>query len=388
MKRISILGSTGSIGKQALEVIDALGSEYRVVALAAGSNDQLLSEQIMRYKPEIAALYDPESAKRLKEQPTPEKCPVLSGSEGQLAVATWPSAELVIMAQVGFSGFEAMIAALTEGKIIALANKESLVVGGEILKRLGLLGKENILPIDSEHSAIWQCLAASPHNEVKRIYLTASGGPFFGWQEEKLKTVTPEMALKHPNWSMGKKISIDSATMINKGLEVMEAKWLFGLELDQIEVIIHRQSIVHSMVEYIDGSIIAQLGLPDMRLPIQYALTYPERKESRFESYNPFGQNISFEKPDPVNFPGLKLAYRAAEAGATMPAVLNGANEVSVEYFLAGKIKFVDITRVIDSVMQNHNPVKNPEITDIISADKWSRQSAIDFITGKTGRVN
>jgi len=388
LKKIAIMGSTGSIGKQALEVIESLGPEYRVVALAAGSNVQLLADQVKRFKPEAAALSDEAAADELGDLLRSAKCLIRSGPDGQLAIATWPSADLVLMAQVGFSGFEPLIAALNEGKTIALANKESLVIGGEILERSGLLNREKILPVDSEHSAIRQCLAYSPIEEVKRVYLTASGGPFFGWQKEELQKVTPKMALNHPNWRMGRKITIDSATMINKGLEVIEAKWLFGLNLDQIEVVVHRQSTIHSMVEYIDGSIIAQLGLPDMRLPIQYALTYPERKESRVEKYNPFGQMLSFEKPDLVNFPGLEMAYRAAGFGGTMPAVLNGANEVGVEYFLAGRIRFVDIPTVINYAMQEHNLVKNPNIKDIIDADNWSRLKAVEFIAELTGKVN
>lgn len=387
MKRISILGSTGSIGRQVLDVIDSLGPGYRVVALAAGSSDQMLADQILRYKPEIASLNDLSAAARLIERLKPEKYCIITGLEGQMAAATCPSADLVVMAQVGFSGFEPLVAALKAGKTIALANKESLVVGGEILERIGLLKREKIIPLDSEHSAIRQCLQSAPIEEVSKIYLTASGGPFFGMHKNKLQNVTPKMALNHPNWSMGSKITIDSATMINKGLEVMEAKWLFGLNLDQIEVIVHRQSIVHSMVEYIDGTIIAQLGLPDMRLPIQYALTYPERKTSQLKKYNPYGESLSFEKPDMVNFPGLQLAFRAAEAGGTMPAVFNGANEISVSCFLNGEINFVDIPVVIDAVMEDHKRIINPEISDILCADNWSREKASDYIAGLKGKV-
>ncbi len=388
MKRIAILGSTGSIGQQVLEVIYALGPEFRVVALAAGSSDHLLADQVLQFRPEIAAINDQLAAARLAERLKLEKCSIGTGLEGQITVATWPSADLVIMAQVGFSGFEPLVAALKEGKTIALANKESLVVGGEILERMGLLNREKIIPLDSEHSAIRQCLGSSPIGEVSKIYLTASGGPFFGLPKDELQKVTPKMALNHPNWNMGKKISIDSATMVNKGLEVMEAKWLFGLDLDQIEVIVHRQSIIHSMVEYIDGTIIAQLGLPDMRLPIQYALTYPERKTNKLKRYNPYGESLSFEKPDMVNFSGLELAFRAAEAGGTMPAVFNGANEVSVAYFLTGEINFVDIPRVIDSVMQGHKLIVKPEISDVLSADNWSRLKAVEFIDGLKGKVS
>ncbi len=388
MKRIAVLGSTGSIGRQTLKVISELGPEYRVVALAAGSNDRLLAEQVKHFKPEMAALSDMEAAARLSEKAKTENCVVEAGPDGQLTAAAWPSAELVVMAQVGFSGFKPLIAALKAGKTIALSNKESLVSGGEILERLGLLDRNKILPVDSEHSAIWQCLgSASATDEVNRIYLTASGGPFYGWQKDRLERVTPDMALKHPNWEMGGKITVDSATMMNKGLEVIEAKWLFGLNLEQIEIIIHRQSIIHSMVEYIDGSIIAQLGLPDMQLPIQYALTYPERKVNRSEKYNPFGQTLNFEQRDRENFPCLELAFQAARAGGTMPAVLNGVNEVAVESFLRGSIRFTQIPLVIDRVMQNHGIIENPGIEDIIKVDNWSRRKAAEVIDDLTGRV-
>lgn len=387
MKRIAILGSTGSIGRQALEVIESLGPEYRVVALAAGSNYEMLAEQVKRFKPEMAALSDIEAAARLSGMISSEECIVKAGQEGQLAVATWQNAELVVMAQVGFSGFEPLIAALKEGKMIALSNKESLVIGGEILERLGLLDRERILPVDSEHSAIWQCLNTSSAKDINRIFLTASGGPFYGWKKDQLEKVTPEMALKHPNWQMGKKITIDSATLMNKGLEVIEAKWLFDINLEQIEVIIHQQSVIHSMVEYIDGSIIAQLGRPDMKLPIQYALTYPERKASRAEKYNPFGQSLSLDKPDRDNFPCLELAYSAARSGGTMPAVLNAVNEVAVENFLSGSIKFTQIPLVIDCVIQSHAIIESPGIDDIIKVDGWSRLKAADVIDNLTGRM-
>lgn len=388
MKRIAVLGSTGSIGRQTLEVIDSLGPEYRVVALTAGSNCEMLAEQVKRFKPEMAALSDLEAAKRLSEMISSEDCLVKAGQEGQLAAATWKNAELVVMAQVGFSGFEPLVAALEEGKMIALSNKESLVIGGEILERLGLLDRERILPVDSEHSAIWQCLGSSGSvKEINRIFLTASGGPFYGWKKDQLEKVTPEMALKHPNWQMGKKITIDSATMMNKGLEVIEAKWLFDINLEQIEVIIHQQSVIHSMVEYIDGSIIAQLGRPDMKLPIQYALTYPERKASRVEKYNPFGQSLNLDKPDRDNFPCLELAYSAARSGGTMPAVLSAVNEVAVENFLSGSIKFTQIPLVIDRVIQSHAIIESPGIDDIIKVDGWSRLKAAEVIDDLTGRV-
>lgn len=388
MKKIAVLGSTGSIGCQTLEVIDSLGPEYRVAALTAGSNDSLLAEQIRHFKPEMAALSDAEAAGRLRDNIKPYKCLLESGPEGHLTAATWPTADLVVMAQVGFSGFEPLVAALQHDKKIALANKESLVIGGEILMRQGLLDRESILPVDSEHSAIWQCLGALTSDSINRIYLTASGGPFFGKTREELEKVTPAMALKHPNWQMGNKITIDSATMMNKGLEVIEARWLFNLSLDQIEVIIHRQSIIHSMVEYIDGSILAQLGPPDMKLPIQYALTYPERRKSDFERYDPFGRILEFDRPDRVNFPCLELAFSAARTGGTMPAVLSGSNEAAVAAFIEEKISFTAIPLVIETVMRDHDVIIEPGVEDAVHADSWSRVRAAEVIDELTGRVS
>jgi len=378
IKRIALLGSTGSIGTQTLEVIDGLGDDYQVVALAAGGNYELLAKQISKYKPEYAALENDKYLEKLKTIVNGERCQFGKGPEGQLLAARWPSADLVVLAQVGFSGFEPLIAALESGKRIALANKESLVIGGEILQRFGLLDRERIFPVDSEHSAIKQCWTAKYQEEIARIYITASGGPFYGMTQTELQKVTPQDALKHPNWQMGPKITIDSATMMNKGLEVIEAKWLFDLSLDQIKVVIHRQSIVHSMVEYVDGSTIAQLGMPDMRTPIQYALTYPERKKSLVRSYNPYGTTLTFAEPDHVNFPSLKLAFRAAEAGGTMPAVLNGANEVAVELFLAGTLIFNAIPILIEKVMALHDNIKIPEVSDVIAANHWARNMALE----------
>ena len=388
VKRIALLGSTGSIGTQTLEVIDGLGDDYKVVALAAGSNYKLLAKQIGKYKPEYAALENENSQEKLKEIVNGEHCQFGKGQEGQLLAARWPSADLVVIAQVGFSGFEPLIAALESGKKVALANKESLVIGGEILQRFGLLDRERIFPVDSEHSAIKQCWTARNREEIARIYLTASGGPFYGMKRAELQKVTPQDALKHPNWQMGPKITVDSATMMNKGLEVIEAKWLFDLSLDQIKVVIHRQSIVHSMVEYVDGSTIAQLGLPDMRTPIQYALTYPERKTSLVRSYNPYGSTLTFAEPDHANFPSLKLAFRAAEAGGTMPAVLNGANEVAVELFLAHKLAFNAIPNLIEKVMELHDNIKMPEVSDVIAADCWARKKAMETSAVLRGRMD
>lgn len=386
MKKIAILGSTGSIGRQTLEVIDALGPDYRVVALTAGSNYKLLVEQARKFKPEMIVLSDHGAAFKLKEETKDLSCKVLAGSNGQIAAATLFEADLVVMAQTGFSGFEPLVAALKDDKMIALCNKESLVIGGEILERKGLLNRKKLLPVDSEHSAIWQCLGSSSLEDISKIYLTASGGPFYGKEGTELAEVTPEMALQHPNWTMGDKITIDSATMMNKGLEVIEAKWLFDLNLDQIEVVIHRQSIIHSMVEYKDGSILAQLGLPDMKGPIQYAITYPERRENNFEKFNPYGRVLEFEKPDRINFPCLDLAYRAAAAGGTMPAVLSAANEEAVKLFLNGAIRFTEIPKLIEKVMNNHEIISEPEIEDAVEADRWSRLEAAAVIELLIGR--
>lgn len=276
VKRIAILGSTGSIGRQTLAVIESLGPAYQVVALTAGQNAALLAAQVRRFQPQLAVLSNSDAAAALAQDLQGFPCRVESGAEGQVLAATWPEADLIVAALVGFSGFEPVLAALTAGKRVALANKESLVVGGELLAAKGLLKEEQIIPVDSEHAAIRQCLGETPRRQVSQIWLTASGGPFRGWSREQLKAVTPEQALAHPNWRMGPKITVDSATLMNKGFEVLEARWLFGLRQDQIRVVIHPQSIVHSAVEFIDGSIVAQLSNPDMRLPIQYALTFPK----------------------------------------------------------------------------------------------------------------
>lgn len=388
MKKIAILGSTGSIGRQTLAVIKELHDHFKVVALAAHSNYRLIADQAWQFKPEVTALSDQEAALKLQKLNGHKIGNVLSGPEGLLSVATWPTADLIVLAQVGFSGFEPLVAALQAGKNVALANKESLVIGGEILEKLQLLDPDRLYPIDSEHSAIWQSLRGSAYEDIEKIYLTASGGPFFGYKREMLETVTPEMALQHPNWEMGQKITVDSATLMNKGLEVIEAKWLFGIKPQQIEVVVHRQSIVHSMVEYVDGSLIAQLGLPDMRVAIQYALTYPQRKHSSRKRFSPYEQQLSFAYPDRHNFPCLDLAYRALNEGKTMPAVLNGANEIAVQEFLAGKIKFTEIPTIIAGVMDKHSVVPIESVKDVIEADRWSRHHATEIASELTGRVN
>lgn len=385
-KKIALLGATGSIGRQTLEVVEHLGGSCRIVALTAGSNRELLEKQVRRFKPELAVLSAPDAAAELKRSLHGFDCRVEAGPGGQIAAARWPSADLVVNALVGFSGFVPTLEALEAGKTVALANKEALVVGGELLARRGLLGPERIIPLDSEHSAIRQSLGGAPLSQVSRIWLTASGGPFRGWEEEQLARATPSEALAHPNWKMGPKITVDSATLMNKGFEVIEAHWLFGVPLDRIEVVIHPQSIVHSAVEFIDGSVIAQLGPPDMRLPIQYALSYPERKANPWPRFNFLGHDLSFTAPDTKRFPCLELAFRAMQAGGTMPACLNAANEVAVEHFLKGALAFPDIPRLIERVMAAHTVIRRPEQADLEKADSWARRRAEALLDQLTDR--
>lgn len=379
---ISILGSTGSIGCQTLEVIESLGSGYRVVALTARRNSALLAEQVLKFEPRLAVLSDETAAADLAARLRGVRCRVEAGPAGQLTAARWPDADLVVSALVGFSGFEPTLAALEAGKVVALANKESLVAGGELFAARGLLRRGLIRPVDSEHSALWQCLGETPPERVSRILLTASGGPFREWEEGKLAEATPAEALAHPNWRMGAKISVDSATLMNKGFEVLEASWLFGVDLDRIEVVIHPQSIIHSMVEFIDGSIIAQLGPPDMRLPIRYALTYPERRASAWPRLGLYGQTWDFREPDRARFPCLGLAYRAGRIGGTAPACLNAANEVAVERFLQGRLPFTGIPRLIAKVLAAQKVVDKPGLEEIRDADRWAREKA-EIVAGE-----
>lgn len=385
-KRIALLGSTGSIGRQTLEVVENLGGSCRIVALAAGENLDLLEQQVRRFRPELAVLRNPARAAELRHALRDLDCRVEAGPEGLIAAARWPAADLVVNALVGFTGFIPTLEALEAGKTVALANKESLVVGGELLARRGLLHPERILPLDSEHSAIRQSLGGASISQVSRIWLTASGGPFRDWDEERLSRVSPDEALAHPNWKMGPKITVDSATLMNKGLEVMEAHWLFGLPPDRIEVLIHPQSIIHSAVEFVDGSIIAQLGPPDMRLPIQYALSYPERKANPWPRLDFRGKELTFSEPDVKRFPCLELAYRALRAGGTMPACLNAANEVAVEYFLKGVLKFTDIPRLIEGVMAAHSVIQKPDRGKLEEADRWARRCALELLDELNGR--
>ena len=370
MKRIAVLGSTGSIGTQTLEIVRAYKEELEVTALAAGSNVEKLEEQIREFHPSLAVLWSEEAAKELKERTSDLEIEIACGMEGMLQLAVQPQADILVTAVVGMIGIRPTIAAIREKKTIALANKETLVTAGHIIMPLAKQMGVPILPVDSEHSAIFQSLQGAKRSELSQIILTASGGPFRGKKRAELADMTVEDALKHPNWSMGRKITIDSATLVNKGLEVMEAKWLFDVELDRIQVVVHPQSILHSAVEYVDGGIIGQLGMPDMKLPIQYALFYPDRKpmDTKRVDFYSLGQ-MTFEKPDLETFTGLKLAYQAAKEGGSMPTVFNAANEMAVSLFLERKIKFLQIPELIQASMEHHKKVEAPDVEEILQAE-------------------
>ena len=379
MKKIAILGSTGSIGPQTLEVVRA-NKDIEVTALAAGSNIDLLEKQIREFSPKIAAVWNEEKAKELKDRVRDLDIRVESGMDGLLAVATELGAEIVVTAVVGMIGIRPTIAAMNAGKDIALANKETLVTAGHIIMSLAKEKHVRILPVDSEHSAIFQSLNGETGNKIHKILLTASGGPFRGWTREQMKSVQVEDALKHPNWTMGRKITIDSSTMVNKGLEVMEARWLFGVEMDQVQVVVQPQSVIHSMVEYEDGAVIAQLGTPDMKLPIQYALYYPERRFLAGDRLD-FAKlaQITFEAPDFENFHGLSLAYKAGRRGGTLPTVFNAANERAVQKFLDREIGYLTITDMIEAAMEHHTVKENPTVEEILAAE----QETYDFIESR-----
>lgn len=366
MKSVSILGSTGSIGTQTLDVIRAYPEDFNVVALAVNSNIDMLAGQIEEFSPEIVCVYDKNRAADLKKI-VGDSVEVVSGMDGLVACATLDAADIVVGAVVGMIGVRPVIEAVSAGKDIALANKESLVTAGHIIMPLAKEKGVSVLPVDSEHSAIFQSLQGQDRGGLSKIILTASGGPFRGRTLNELKSVTVSQALCHPNWSMGKKITIDSATMVNKGLELMEAKWLFDVDIDRIQIVIQPQSVIHSMVEYNDGAVIAQLGTPDMRLPIQYALFYPKRmylEGERVDFYS-LGR-LDFDKPDMDTFEGLKLAIDAAKTGGSMPTVYNAANECAVAEFLAGRIGFLDIPRMIKKLMDSHKVIDNPDVDTII----------------------
>ena len=375
MKKITILGSTGSIGLSALDVIGKNPRRFQVVALAAGQNVKLLKNQIETFKPKIVSVSTKENALKLRQALIlNNKIKILYGKEGLNEIAAFPLADIVVSAISGAAGLMPTLAAIEAGKDIALANKETMVMAGEIVNRRAKLKKVKILPVDSEHSAIFQCLQGEKIENLKRIILTASGGPFLNFKANQLKQVKLSQALKHPRWKMGKKITIDSATLMNKGLEVIEAKWLFNLDVEKIEVLIHPQSIVHSMIELIDGSVLAQMGIPDMRIPITYALTYPERIINDLSSLNLLKtEKLEFSKPDIKKFPCLRVAYEAGLCGGTAPAVLNASNEIAVAAFLDQKIKFVDLPGIIDKILNAHVCVINPSLEDIVHADSWAR---------------
>ena len=382
MKKLSILGSTGFIGTNTLKIVSAYPERYKVVGLAAGSNVATLSEQIKMFKPDVVSITSPALAEKLKELLSPHTfLPILVDQDGMIEVATYPEADLVVSAMVGSVGLIPTMAAIQSRKTVALANKETLVVAGKLVMDSARSYGVDIIPIDSEHSAIFQVLQGQKKGDVRRLILTASGGPFLNYDLQRLTNVTPEEALKHPVWKMGKKITIDSATMMNKGLEIIEAHWLFNLPPKLIQVVIHPQSIIHSMVEYCDGSTLAQMSLPDMRLPISYALAYPERLKTDLPSLNlaNLGE-LTFFEPDFKRFPPLRLAYQALQEGESLCAVLNGANEVAVEAFLKKQISFLEISVVIQKSMDKHNPRSMRDVEDAMEVDAWARQTANNIV--------
>lgn len=381
MREISILGSTGSIGTQTLEVIENIG-DIKVSGISGNHNIDLLEKQARKFQPRYVAVMDENRGKILQDRLRDTNIKVLSGMEGLISVATLDSVDTVVTSVVGNVGLKPTFDAISAGKNIALANKETLVSAGQLVMDLAKKKGISIYPVDSEHSAIFQSLQGNEDNPIRRILLTASGGPFRGKNKEELMHVSAADALKHPNWSMGRKITIDSATLMNKGLEVMEAKWLFDVSANQIEVLVHPQSIMHSAVEYEDGAIIAQMGEPDMKVPIQYALTYPKRKKSPFPKVDFIQRNtLTFEKPDMKTFRCLELAYRALEIGGTLPAVLNGANEIAVDKFLNGKISFLQIPELIELTMNAYTVKYDYTLEDLLEADDWAKNFAtgVDF---------
>ena len=378
-KRLVILGSTGSIGTQTLEIVDA-NPELTVVALAAGRNVSRMEEQIRKYKPSYAVMWDESAATDLKEKTKDLNIQILSGMDGLLFISTLEEYDILVTAIVGMIGIRPTIAALEKKKIIALANKETLVTAGHIIMPLSKQMNAPIYPVDSEHSAIFQSLQGMPRERVEKILLTASGGPFRGKKRNELTEITVEDALKHPNWSMGRKITVDSATLVNKGLEMIEAKWLFGVEMDRIKVLIHPQSILHSAVQYVDGGIIGQMGVPDMTLPIQYAIFYPDRLYMDTPRVDFMSlQSMTFEEPDEETFLGLPFARKAAAVGGTMPTVFNEKKKKAVALFLDRKIKFLEIYDLIQASMENHKAVQNPSVDEILAAEA----ETYEFIAGK-----
>ena len=375
MKNIAVLGSTGSIGTQTLEIVRA-NDDLNVVSLAAGSNIEMLEKQIREFKPQVVCVYNEKKAEELKIKVSDTDVKIVTGMDGLIETAVIKTADIVLTAVVGMIGIRPTIAAIKAGKDIALANKETLVTAGHIIIPLAKEYGIRILPVDSEHSAIFQSLQGNKKSQLSKILLTASGGPFRNTPKEDLKNVTVKDALKHQNWSMGRKITIDSATMVNKGLEVIEAKWLFDVDIDNIEVVVQPQSLIHSMVEYVDGGIMAQLGTPDMKLPIQYALFYPDRRTLDGKRVNFFDiANITFFKPDRDKFKGFDLAFKAGKTGGSLPTLYNAANELAVSKFLNEEIRFLDIPELIETAMNNHKVIDNPSLEQILESEKEAYES-------------
>lgn len=382
-KRIAILGSTGSIGTQALEVIALNDAAFEVEVLTAHHNAALLIEQAKRFKPNAVVIVNDAGYKEVAEALKNEPVKVYAGENALCDVVQMGTIDLVLTALVGYSGLRPTIKAIEAGKTIALANKETLVVAGELITQLARQKGVNIFPVDSEHSAIFQCLVGEFHNRIEKVILTASGGPFRGKKKDDLMSITKQQALKHPNWNMGAKITIDSASLMNKGLEVIEAKWLFGLRADQVDVVVHPQSIVHSLVQFEDGSIKAQLGLPDMRLPIQFALSYPDRLKSDFQRFDFVNYpSLTFEKPDTETFRNLALAFEALNQAGNMPCVLNAANEVAVAEFLKDRVGFLEMSDIVEQCLKKVDYIKNPAYEDYVSTDKETRIRALEFVKG------
>jgi 1-deoxy-D-xylulose-5-phosphate reductoisomerase len=381
MKKIAVLGSTGSIGTQTLEVVEANSDAFSVEVLTANNNADLLIEQALKFKPNCVVIANENYYEKVKNALWEHDIKTYTGNDAIAEVVQMDTIDIVLTAMVGFSGLIPTIKAIEAKKPIALANKETLVVAGEIITKLASQNKVPLLPVDSEHSAIFQCLAGEWHNPIEKIYLTASGGPFFGKSVQELQNITKKQALKHPNWDMGAKITIDSATLMNKGLEVIEARWLFNLKPEQIDVVVHPQSIIHSIVQFTDGSMKAQMGLPDMKLPIQYALTFPNRLKSDFPRFNFLDYpQLTFSKPDTKTFKNLQLAFDALQKGGNMACILNAANEIAVEAFLHDKIKFLSIAQINEEVMNKAEFIASPTLQDLLETDKKAREIAQNII--------
>lgn len=387
-KRLAVLGSTGSIGRTCLQIAARQPQSFEVVALAAGSQWKLLREQVLRFRPKLVSVGSEESAGMLGRSLGDDAPRIYVGAEGLEAVATCPGATIVVNGLSGGVGVRPTVAAIRAGKDVALANKEVIVIAGEVLSRETKEYGSRLLPVDSEISAIWQCLEAGERAAVRRILLTASGGAFRDLSAEELRHVTPEQALSHPTWVMGQKVTIDSASLMNKGFEILEVHWLFDVPLDRIEVLIHHQSIIHSLVEYADGSLIAQLGVPDMTLPIQYGLTYPERLPSEVRPLDLVETGaLTFDRPDVTRFPALALARQAAEAGGTMPAVLSGADEIAVQAFLGGRVSFTGIPALVEETMSRHAATYGPSLEELLAAEAWAQTTAASLIDETSSAV-